>query len=83
MKTIKIVASGKVETVETERPELKQGYVLLKVKYVGFCGSDLNTFKGLNPLVKLPVIPGHEIGAVIEGIAGDVPSHLKDRKSVV
>ena len=77
MKAIKIVEPGKVEVIETERPELNPGHILLKVGYVGFCGSDLNTFKGLNPLVKLPVIPGHEIGAVIEAVADDIPSHLK------
>jgi threonine dehydrogenase-like Zn-dependent dehydrogenase len=77
MKTVRIVAPGKAETVETEKPELKAGHVLLKVGYVGFCGSDLNTFRGLNPLVKLPVVPGHEIGAVIEEVAEDVPSRLK------
>jgi threonine dehydrogenase-like Zn-dependent dehydrogenase len=77
MKTIRITAPGKTETVETARPELKPGHVLLKVGYVGFCGSDLNTFRGLNPLVKLPVVPGHEIGAVIEERADDVPSRLR------
>ena len=77
MKTIKIIAPGKVEVIETKKPELKSGHVLLKVGFVGFCGSDLNTFKGLNPLVKLPIVPGHEIGAVIEAVADDVPVHLE------
>lgn len=39
--------------------------VRLKVLYVGLCGSDLNTFRGLNPLVELPRIPGHEIAAEV------------------
>ena len=82
MKTIKIIAPGKVEIIETDKPELKTGHILLKVGYVGFCGSDLNTFKGLNPLVKYPIVPGHEIGAVIEAIAEDVPSHLEIGMSV-
>jgi threonine dehydrogenase-like Zn-dependent dehydrogenase len=77
MKTIKIMAPGCVEIAEMEKPELKPGSVLLKVGYVGFCGSDLNTFRGLNPFVKLPVIPGHEIGAVIEAVAEDVAGCLK------
>ncbi len=35
---------------------------------VGFCGSDLNSFRGLNPLVSFPRIPGHEVAAtVVEG----------------
>ena len=78
MRAIRIIAAGKTALVEMEKPVLKPGHVLLKVGYVGFCGSDLNTFRGLNPLVKLPVIPGHEIGAVIEAVAGDAPSYLKE-----
>ena len=77
MKAVRIVKKGKVELVEMKKPELMSGHVLLKVEYVGFCGSDLNTFRGLNPLVNLPIIPGHEIGAVIEEIAGNVPFSLK------
>lgn len=77
MKAIQITAPGKTEVIEIQKPELKPGHVLLKTGYVGFCGSDLNTFRGLNPLVKLPVIPGHEIGAVIDTVANDVPEHLK------
>jgi threonine dehydrogenase-like Zn-dependent dehydrogenase len=77
MKTIRITAPGKAGMVETRKPKLMPGHVLLKVGYVGFCGSDLNTFRGLNPLVKLPIVPGHEIGAVIEDIAEGVPSHMK------
>ncbi|MDR1525090.1 MAG: zinc-binding alcohol dehydrogenase family protein [Tannerella sp.] len=76
MKTVRIIAPGRVETVETGKPELKPGHVLLKIGYAGFCGSDLNTFRGMNPLVKFPIVPGHEIGAVIEAVADDVPDCL-------
>ncbi|MGI5974213.1 MAG: zinc-binding alcohol dehydrogenase family protein [Paludibacter sp.] len=73
MKAIQIIDPGKVRLVEIPKPELKPGHVLLKIAYVGFCGSDLNTFRGLNPLVKLPIVPGHEIGAIVEEVAEDVP----------
>ena len=77
MKAIQITNQGKTCVVETPKPELIPGHVLLKTGYFGFCGSDLNTFRGLNPLVKLPIIPGHEIGAQIEEVADDVPSFFK------
>lgn len=76
MKTIQITEPGKTRVIDTAKPALKPGHMLLKIGYVGFCGSDLNTFRGLNPLVKLPIIPGHEIGAVIEEVADDVPNGL-------
>lgn len=63
--------------MDLPKPSLQPGHVLLKVEYVGFCGSDLNTYRGLNPLVKMPIIPGHEIGAIVEAVADDVPDSIK------
>lgn len=77
MKAIQIIEPGRVRVIDLPKPELKPGHVLLKIGYVGFCGSDLNTFRGLNPLVKFPIVPGHEIGATIEAVAGDVPDFIK------
>ncbi len=77
MKAVAIIESKKVAVIEKDKPELKQGEVLVKIKYVGFCGSDLNTYLGKNPMVKLPVIPGHEIGAVVEDISANVPESIK------
>ena len=51
-----------------------EGEVRVSVHHVGLCGSDLNTFKGLNPLVQLPRIPGHEIGGEI--VAAGPPSSV-------
>ncbi len=39
--------------------------ILLRVRRIGLCGSDLNSFRGLNPLVTYPRIPGHEIAATV------------------
>ena len=63
--------------IEVDKPQLKPGEVLVKIKYVGFCGSDLNTFLGKNPMVKLPVIPGHEIGGVVAEISEGVPENIQ------
>ena len=63
--------------VDIPEVEMKSNEVLLRLEYVGFCGSDLNTWLGRNPMVKMPVIPGHEVGAVIEAVGADVPEGLK------
>lgn len=62
MKAVQIAAPSDMKVVEVEQPVLHAGEVLVKIEYVGFCGSDLNTYLGRNPMVKLPVIPGHEVG---------------------
>ena len=82
MKAIQITAPSEMRVVEVEKPVLKNGEVLLRIKYVGFCGSDLNTFLGRNPMVKLPIIPGHEVGAVIEEIGEGVPAGFTKGMSV-
>ncbi len=77
MKGIQIFGEGKISAVEIEKPTIGEDEVLVKINYCGFCGSDLNTYLGKNPMVKLPVIPGHEIGATIEQKGSKVPDHLK------
>jgi threonine dehydrogenase-like Zn-dependent dehydrogenase len=77
MKAITIWGEREVALVEREKPQAGVGEVLVKVHYVGFCGSDLNTYLGKNPMVKLPVIPGHEIGATIEAVGEGVPESLR------
>lgn len=76
MKAVEILGEKKVTLTDRPKPEIKQGEVLVKIRYVGFCGSDLNTFLGKNPMVKLPVIPGHEIGAQVEAVAEGVPESI-------
>ncbi len=77
MKAIQISDYRKMAVVEVEEPQMKSNEVLLRLQYVGFCGSDLSTYLGKNPMVKMPVIPGHEVGAVIEKVGADVPEGLK------
>src|SRR5690606_20598784 len=77
MKAIQISAHGQTRILDLPKPRLEAGHVLLRIAYVGFCGSDLNTFRGVNPLAKMPVVPGHEVGAIIEAVGEGVPTHLK------
>ena len=54
-----------MKVIDIAEPQMGDNEVLLRMKYVGFCGSDLSTFRGGNPMVKMPVVPGHEVGAEI------------------
>lgn len=74
MKAVSLLGAGDARVVETREPERLAGELLLKVEMVGLCGTDLNSFRGKNPLVTYPRILGHEIAAtVVEGSAG-IPS---------
>ena len=76
MKAVRIAAPMEMGVAEIEKPVLGAGEVLVKIRYVGFCGSDLNTYLGRNPMVRMPVVPGHEVGAVIEEVGEGVPANL-------
>ena len=77
MRLVRIPSPGAITVEEAPKPEALEGQVLLKINYVGFCGSDLNTFLGRNLMAKEAVIPGHEIGATIEDTGAGVPEFLK------
>ena len=78
MQAIQITHQQQLNIIDVEEPQQPVGgEVLLRLKYVGFCGSDINTFMGRNTMALNPVIPGHEIGAVIEAVGPDVPEMLK------
>jgi 2-desacetyl-2-hydroxyethyl bacteriochlorophyllide A dehydrogenase len=64
-----------------ERPKPGPGDVLLEVRRVGLCGSDLSSFRGKNPLVSYPRVPGHEIAATVVEL-GDWVSGLEPGASV-
>lgn len=73
MKAIAIQSPRRMDRIDLPDPVIRPDDVLLRVQVVGFCGSDLNTYRGLNPLVTYPRVPGHEIGAVVESCGRDVP----------
>ncbi len=76
MKAIQISEPSVIKVIDMSEPQMGDDEVLLKMKYVGFCGSDLNTFRGGNPMVKMPVVPGHEVGAEIVKVGKNVPNGL-------
>ena len=65
MRAVCITEPGKTEYRELPHPKVGDGEVLVRVLSLGLCGSDLTTFRGQNPMVVYPVIPGHEIAGEI------------------
>ncbi len=77
MKAVVINTPGDLTVKEIATPGPAPGEVLLKMQYVGFCGSDLSTYLGKNPMVNYPRIPGHEISGIIAELGTGVPDNLK------
>jgi len=72
MKALVLHKPGHASIETIPMPERKNGTILLRVQMVGLCGSDLNSFRGLNPLVSFPRIPGHEVSATVVQGHGDL-----------
>lgn len=82
MKALQISTPFKLDEVEIPDAVAGDGEVLLKMNYVGFCGSDLNTYRGVNAMAKPEVIPGHEIGATVVCVGKEVPDFIKPGMNV-
>jgi len=77
MKALFLTAIGQTEIRAIEKPKPGPDEVLLKIGIVGFCGGDLNGFKGLFELQEYPNILGHEVGGTIEELGNNVPTTFK------
>ena len=79
MKVALMTGIGKIEIVERPIPQPKDDEVLVKLEYVGICGSDLHYFEAGRIgdfIVKGPLVLGHEsAGTVLE--VGKNVTHLK------
>ena len=71
-----------VEAAEIAEPVAGSTDVLIEVKYIGLCGSDLNSYRGLMPFVTFPRIPGHEIAGTVVGKGAKVPHNIHEGDAV-
>lgn len=73
MKQAIMIKPGQIEYVDAPHPGvLKSNEVLLKIKRIGVCGSDIHVFHGEHPATPYPVVQGHEYSAVVEEVGSDV-----------
>ena len=77
MKALILLAPNNCQKMEKDIPQiLFPGEVLLKIKQLGVCGTDLHAYKGNQPFFTYPRILGHEIAAEVMAI-GSAVTHLK------
>lgn len=83
MKALIIEKEGHTVIGEIAVPEMGPKDVRVRVRHVGLCGTDFNSWRGLNPLVTLPRVPGHEIGGEIIEAGAEVPAEYAASRRVV
>lgn len=79
MKTAVMLGIGKMGFEERDIPQIKEDEVLIKLEYVGICGSDLHYYeRGAigDYVVKPPFVLGHEPGGTVVEV-GEKVKNLK------
>ena len=79
MRALAVEAPGHARVVDRLEPSPRAGEALVRVAYVGLCGTDLGTFTGKNPLVTYPRVIGHEISGTVVDVAAGVDRSWLDR----
>lgn len=65
MKQAILVAPDTIEFSETQIPEPKAHEILVKVKNIGICGSDIHAYHGKHPFMSFPIRLGHEMAGEV------------------
>ena len=76
MKAISLQQPRQVAVVDIPEPAMGPEDVLVELRYVGLCGSDLSAYRGTSPMVSYPRIPGHEVSGILVAKAPAVPERL-------
>lgn len=66
---------------EVPVPEVGPDQVLVKIKKIGICGSDIHVYHGMHPYTKYPVTQGHEVSGQIVKV-GQYVNDLKEGQKV-
>lgn len=66
MRQAVMTSPGAIEMREVDRPKPGKGEVLLRIKRIGVCGSDIHVWHGLHPYTSYPVVQGHEVCGSVE-----------------
>jgi 2-desacetyl-2-hydroxyethyl bacteriochlorophyllide A dehydrogenase len=62
-----MVSPGIIEYHDIPEPgHLNENEILLEIKKIGICGSDIHVFHGNHPATPYPVVQGHEYSAIVK-----------------
>ena len=74
---------GRIEFKEVSEPRPEPGEILLRIKQIGVCGSDVHVNHGKHPFTSYPVIQGHEFAGVVAAVGSEVEGIRPGRKVTV
>ena len=67
-----LVEPKHIEFKEVAEPDLTAHQVLVNIKRIGICGSEIHSYHGLHPATFYPVVQGHEYSGVVIAVGSEV-----------
>ena len=67
-----MTAPGRIELRERPEPIPGPSQVLIRIRRIGICGSDIHVFHGQHPYTSYPIVQGHEISGAISQVGAQV-----------
>ena len=83
MKQAIMEQKGEILFRDIDIPKIMEGQVLIKVKRIGVCGSDIHVWHGIHPYTTFPVVQGHEMSGEIVDMGTKVSSFKKGDKVTI
>jgi len=78
-----MTAPKRIEFHEVAKPTIGNGQVLIKIKDIGICGSDIHVYHGEHPFTSYPVTQGHEVSGEIVELGDDITSLMAGQKVTI
>lgn len=61
MRTLTCTQPGQFDYSTEQMPQLTEGHVMIRIRSIGVCGTDLHAFEGTQPYFEYPRVLGHEL----------------------
>lgn len=78
-----MTAPGAIEFREVPDPVAKAGEVVVRMRRIGVCGSDIHVWHGLHPFTSYPVTQGHEVSGEIAELGAGVTGFAVGEKVTI
>lgn len=72
MKQVRLIEPETIVLEEVERPVPEDTQVLIAVKRIGVCGSDIHAYYDRHPYISCPIVQGHEFSGEVVELGGEV-----------
>ncbi|MCD7806709.1 MAG: alcohol dehydrogenase catalytic domain-containing protein [Lachnospiraceae bacterium] len=78
-----MTSPGKIIFRDVPIPKPEKNQVLVKIRRIGICGSDIHVYHGTHPFTQYPITQGHELSASVEALGEGVNEFFVGQKVTI